>query len=97
MAILQVPADLTVMEEVSVLKIKSVKQLPQVVQVPTMYSPLLHFTTIRDSHLVIQALRTDLVNSNQLLLDAVEEVNSLKAQIYTILQDHEDRLVALGG
>lgn len=56
------------------LKIKSVKQLPQSKQVPTIYTTSFHHTEIIDTHLVIKALRDDVLALQQLLVDPINFV-----------------------
>ena len=98
MAIIILPAD-------EALKTKSVKQLPQSRQVPTIYNKQFQHTAIIDTNLVILALRTDVATIYSLLEEVVTQVNANTiaiaantAQLVTntaAIADHETRIDTL--
>lgn len=91
-----------------VLQIKSVKELPQVQQVPKMYIREFTRRNLTDAHLVVRAIRTDLSTLypliNEDLLEssndnrqAIQSIIDQLVVIETKLTDFETRISTLEG
>ncbi len=89
-------SDTTLPTADDLLKIKSVKHLPQAVQVPTMYDrQYFHINTI-NVHLVIRSIRDDIASVYAALEDpVVTAINDNKDSILLDMQALENRILAL--